>query len=144
MKILIHDYAGHPFQVQLSRELAHRGHEVLHTYAGGLQTPRGELQKRPSDRSNFDSQEIPMDPDYAKFKYSFLKRRAMEVKYGQKAKALIEDWKPEVVISSNTPTEAQTGVMLGTRTAKAKFVYWCQDFYSVAGDKFFRKKIPFF
>ncbi len=28
MKILVHDYAGHPFQVQLSRALAQRGHQV--------------------------------------------------------------------------------------------------------------------
>ena len=32
MKIIVHDYAGHPFQVQLSRRLASRGHEVLHLY----------------------------------------------------------------------------------------------------------------
>jgi len=30
MRLLIHDYAGHPFQVQLSRELARRGHSVTH------------------------------------------------------------------------------------------------------------------
>ena len=46
MRILVHDYAGHPFQVQLSRELARRGHEVRHAYASALQTPRGELVKR--------------------------------------------------------------------------------------------------
>jgi len=30
MRIGIHDFSGHPFQVQLSRELASRGHEVVH------------------------------------------------------------------------------------------------------------------
>lgn len=144
MKILVHDYAGHPFQVQLSRELAHRGHDVLHAYAGGLQTPRGDLKKRVSDRSNFEVREVPMSPDYAQFKYSFLKRRSMEVDYGQQMRKLIEEWKPEVVVSSNTPTESQTGVILGTRAVKGKFVYWCQDFYSVAVDKLLRKKIPVF
>ena len=28
MNILLHDFAGHPFQAQLSRELARRGHRV--------------------------------------------------------------------------------------------------------------------
>lgn len=42
MRLLVHDYSGHPHQVQLSRELAKRGHEVLHLYAGFLQTPRGD------------------------------------------------------------------------------------------------------
>jgi len=42
MRLLIHDYAGHPFQVQLSRELARRNHEVLHLYAGYNVTPHGK------------------------------------------------------------------------------------------------------
>lgn len=142
MKILVHDYAGHPFQVQLSRELASRGHTVRHAYAGGLQTPRGELQKRDSDSDNFDSYEVPMSPDYAQFKYSFTKRRAMEIEYGKSAAAMIRDWKPELVISANTPTESQTGVLAGSQAVGAKFIYWCQDFYSIAVDKLVRKKIP--
>ena len=144
MKILVHDYAGHPFQVQLSRELASRGHTVRHAYAGGLQTPRGELQKRESDPDCFDSFEVPMSEDYAKFKYSFIKRRAMEIEYGRAAAKMIRDWKPELVISANTPSESQTGVLAGSREVGAKFVYWCQDFYSIAVDKLVRKKIPVF
>lgn len=142
MKILVHDYAGHPFQVQLSRELARRGHTVRHAYAGGLQTPRGELQKREDDPEQFDSFEVAMNPDYAKFKYSFTKRRAMEIEYGKSAATMIRDWKPELVISANSPTESQTGVLAGSEDVGAKFVYWCQDFYSIAVDKLVRKKIP--
>ena len=40
MRIVVHDYAGHPNQVYLSRELARRGHQVLHLYAGSFETPR--------------------------------------------------------------------------------------------------------
>jgi glycosyltransferase involved in cell wall biosynthesis len=144
MKILVHDYAGHPFQVQLSRELANRGHTVRHAYAGGLQTPRGELQKREYDPEHFDSFEVPMSPNYAKFKYSFTKRRAMEIEYGKSAARMIREWKPELVISANTPTESQTGVLAGSQEVGAKFIYWCQDFYSIAVDKLVRKKIPVF
>ena len=43
MRISIVDYAGHPFQVQLSRKLAERGHDVLHLYFGQAITPRGML-----------------------------------------------------------------------------------------------------
>ena len=45
MRILVHDYAGHPFQVQLSRELARRGHDVLHLYCSSTHTPRGDLAR---------------------------------------------------------------------------------------------------
>ena len=43
LRILVSDYSGHPFQVQLSRELARRGHEVIHSYSAGFQTPKGNL-----------------------------------------------------------------------------------------------------
>lgn len=142
MKILVHDYAGHPFQVQLSRELARRGHEVRHAYAGALQTPRGELQRRDDDPQGFDSVEVAMDPDYARHKYSFRRRRGMEVGYGKTAGEMIMDWKPEVVLSSNTPTESQAGILAASQAVGARFLFWCQDFYSIAVDKLVRKKIP--
>jgi hypothetical protein len=30
LRVVVHDYVGHPFQVHLSRELARRGMDVLH------------------------------------------------------------------------------------------------------------------
>ncbi len=45
MRILVHDYSGHPFQAQLSRELARRGHDVVHStctaYVSGKATSPG-------------------------------------------------------------------------------------------------------
>src|SRR5690606_41352472 len=32
LRILLHDYCGHPFQFQLAVELASRGHDVVHAY----------------------------------------------------------------------------------------------------------------
>jgi colanic acid biosynthesis glycosyl transferase WcaI len=53
MRILIHDYAGHAFPVQLSRELARNGHQVTHAYAAGLLTPRGALDRRVGDQGGY-------------------------------------------------------------------------------------------
>lgn len=142
MRLLIHDYAGHPFQIQLSRELARRGHTVLHAFAGELQTPRGELTRRADDPAGFSVQEVAMDPDYAKHKYSFRRRRSMEIAYGRRLAALIADWKPEAVLSSNTPTETQQPALEAAKQTGAKFLMWHQDFYSIAVDKLVRKKIP--
>lgn len=142
MRLLVHDYAGHPFQIQLSRELAKMGHEVLHAFAGSLQTPRGDLVKGPGDAPSFSVTEVAMDADYTKYKYNFLRRRNMEVAYGKEVAKLIKAWKPEGVISSNTPTEAQEPILRATREMNARFVYWLQDFYSLAVDKLVRKKIP--
>ena len=54
MKVLINDHTGHPFQVQLSRSLASRGHKVLHTFTAALQTPRGALQRRECNPDTFE------------------------------------------------------------------------------------------
>lgn len=141
-RILVHDYAGHPFQVQLSRALADRGHHVIHAFAGGLQTPRGELVRRDDDAENFDIREVAMNRDYAKHKYSFLKRRRMEIDYGREAAELITKWQPDVVLSANTPTEAQSSIVAASKAAGSRFVYWVQDFYSIAVDKIVRQKLP--
>jgi len=63
MRILINDHAGHPFQVQLSRSLASRGHQVLHTFTAGLQTPRGALQRREDDPDTFAIEPIALSND---------------------------------------------------------------------------------
>ena len=135
MKILVHDYAGHPFQVQLSRQLAREGYRVRHAYAGALQTPRGELARRDDDPEGFDVCELPMDPDYASHKYSFRRRRSMEIKYGRRAAKLIAEWQPDLVLSSNTPTETQKAILDASKSHAERFVFWCQDFYSIAVDK---------
>ena len=49
MRILIHDYSGRPPQIEISRELSRRGHDVLYLYAKGNRTPRGALERRSSD-----------------------------------------------------------------------------------------------
>ena len=40
LRLVIHDYSGHPGQVHLSRELARRGHHVEHQYCASYTTGR--------------------------------------------------------------------------------------------------------
>ena len=142
MRIFVHDYAGHPFAVELSRRLAAGGHHVLHGYAGALQTPRGDLARRVDDPVTFESLQVEMNPEYVQFKYSFRRRRSMEIEYGKRCAELIREWRPNVVLSANTPTEAQEHILIATKSLGARFVLWVQDFYSIAVDKLVRKKIP--
>lgn len=142
MRLFIHDYAGHPFAVELSRFLAFQGHEVLHAYAGSLQTPRGDLSNHPDDPPGFSSRQMDMHPEYAQFKYSFRHRRRMEIAYGKTCAKVILEWRPDTVLSANTPTESQEAIMAACRAIKTRFVFWAQDFYSIAVDKLVRKKIP--
>jgi colanic acid biosynthesis glycosyl transferase WcaI len=142
MKILIHDYAGHPFQVQLSRELARRGHLVIHAFAGGLITPRGALVRRSCDPEGFRIQEVPMSPDYARNKYSFIQRRGFEVDYGRTLLRLVLRERPDVVLSGNTPTEPQWRLVRDAGNSGIPVISWVQDFYGIAVDKLARKYLP--
>lgn len=142
MRIIVHDYAGHAFPVQLSRELSRRGHEVAHLYAGGLVTPRGDLSRQAGDPQGLSFLEVPMSPDYARNKYSFIKRRGYEVRYGRELASIIARERPDVVISGNTPTEPQVQMIRAAGRVGVATVSWVQDFYSIAVDKLARRKIP--
>jgi colanic acid biosynthesis glycosyl transferase WcaI len=142
MRIVVHDYAGHAFPTSLSRALAARGHEVVHAFASSLQTPRGELVSRPDDPIGLSFREIPMDPEYPRYKYSFRRRRNMEVRYGREVARFIAEWKPDAVLSGNTPTETQEPISRAATAGNGRFYYWVQDFYSLAVDKLLRRRIP--
>jgi colanic acid biosynthesis glycosyl transferase WcaI len=142
MKIIVHDYAGHAFPISLSRELAARGHQVVHAFASSLQTPRGSLTMKLGDPATLEFREIPMDPDYVRHKYSFRRRRKMEITYGKEVAKFIRSWKPDAVLSGNTPTETQEPITRAAIASGGRFYYWVQDFYSLAVDQILRRKIP--
>ncbi len=142
MRIVVHDYAGHAFPISLSRALAGLGHEVVHAYASSLQTPRGDLARKSGDSPTLAFREIQMDPDYPKYKYSFRRRRSMEVRYGKEVAKFITAWKPDAVLSGNTPTETQEPITRAAIAHGGRFYYWVQDFYSLAVDQILRRKIP--
>ena len=132
MRVLVHDYAGHPFEVQLSRELARRGHGVTHAFAGGLLTPRGLLQGKHPDPDTLKICEIPMHPDYRRSKYNFIKRRHYEKSYGQLLGAKLSSARPDLVISANTPSEPQWAFVRTAQRLGIPIISWVQDIYSEA------------
>ena len=72
LRIALHDYAGHPFQVQLSRELARRGHDVLHLHAAGYVTGKGAVRAVPGDPPTFAVEAVGTSRPFEK--YSKLRR----------------------------------------------------------------------
>jgi colanic acid biosynthesis glycosyl transferase WcaI len=142
MQILIHDYAGHPFPVELSRALAQRGHVVCHAFASQLLTPRGELLRKDTDSTGLSFKAVSMSPDYRKNKYSFIKRLGYERAYGKELVQLIDEIKPDVIISGQTPSDPQWAFTRAAHVRAIPMVTWVQDFYSLAVDKLARKKLP--
>ena len=139
MKILIHDFAGHPFQTSLSRELAQRGHDVIHAFFAGDQGPKGDLSTRASDGENLRFKALNIRDSYDKA--SLIRRRLADVAYGKIVAKLIEREKPDLVLSGNTPTEVQSYVVRACKRKSTAFVYWVQDFYSVAASSLLKRRL---
>ncbi|MFW5697768.1 MAG: glycosyltransferase WbuB, partial [Fimbriimonadaceae bacterium] len=130
MRILVHDYAGHPFPIELSRALAHRGHEVLHFYSASNNNPQGSLARKEGDAAGYLPTPITLKEPIQKG--ALLKRRRQEVEHGRKVIKKLEEFRPEVVLSGNTPLDPQRLIQVASRRAGAKFVYWVQDLVGVA------------
>ncbi len=140
MRILVHDYVGHPFQPQLSRELATRGHEVLHVYCGSFSTPRGTLRKLTDDAPGFDVEAIDLGAEIPK--NGFVRRFRMESEYGRRLVEVCRRFRPEVVLSGNTPSIPQWRVVRHCKRQDIRYVYWVQDIYGIAAYRLLKRRIP--
>jgi colanic acid biosynthesis glycosyl transferase WcaI len=140
MRILIHDYAGHPFSADLSRSLAARGHQVTHAWFAGDIGPKGRLQRGPTDPEGLVF--APLGAAIAYSKTNFLRRRRGDIAYGKALAQLIHQTRPDLVLSGNTPTEAQEALRAACNRDGARFIYWCQDFYSLAVSRILARKLP--
>jgi colanic acid biosynthesis glycosyl transferase WcaI len=141
MHVLTHDFAGHPFQAELSRALAARGHRVTHAYCASLETtPRATLARLPGDPERLAFEGIGLGEPLAK--YSYAKRWRQERRYGRLVAALAERLRPDVVVSANTPLDAQATLQATCRGLGVPFVFWLQDVIGVATDRLLRQKLP--
>lgn len=130
MRIVIADYSGHPFQAQLSRELAGRGHAVLHLHFSEFQTPKGRLTVGPGDPATLSIEPISLGSSFAK--HTLVRRRRQEIKIGQSFAARIALFGPDVVVGSNLPLDSLHVVARRCRSMHIPFVFWQQDIYSFA------------
>jgi glycosyltransferase involved in cell wall biosynthesis len=126
-RILVHDFSGHPFQVQLARELARRGHRTTHLFCPSFQTPKGNVG---DDDGAFDSQPIALFRPFAK--YSGTKRLFQEVEYGVRAGFAMARRRPDVVLTANTPLIAAVILQVILLARRIPVAFWQQDVYSVA------------
>ncbi|MFI5107222.1 MAG: glycosyltransferase family 4 protein [Terriglobales bacterium] len=142
MRILVNDFSGHPFQIQLSRELARAGHTVLHTYFSANNTPKGSTSVLEHDPPNFAIEGLKIAGEFKK--HSVMSRVFGDLAYGNVASARVRQFRPDVVLSSNMPLDAQRLLLRAVRDVNARLVFWLQDLLSV-GIEFAlrRKRVPF-
>jgi len=140
MNLIIHDYAGHGFIAELSRELASRGHQVTQIYGAHNPTPKGYVERLQDDPEGLNFQGITLAKPFQK--YSFFKRWQQEREYGRKLAQAVIEIQPEVVISAQTPLDAERILDQACRSAGIPRIHWLQDIIGVATQKILRKKIP--
>jgi colanic acid biosynthesis glycosyl transferase WcaI len=140
VRIVLHDYSGHPFQVQLGRNLAARGHEVLHLHCASYTTGKGAVSPRDDDPDTFSVEAVALDEPIAK--YSARKRPFQEREYGRRLSRRVAAFAPDAVISSNNPLLSQHAFQRECRRLHIPFVFWQQDIYSFPMKQAIEERLP--
>lgn len=138
MRIVICDYAGHPFQAELSRCLAARGHAVLHLHFTAFQTPKGQLTILPHDPPRLAIEGVGISRHFDK--RHFFRRRFLEAEFGSRAAARAIAFRPDMAVGCNMPLDAQRKFRAACAAHGIPFVFWLQDIYSSAIHHYLGKK----
>jgi glycosyltransferase involved in cell wall biosynthesis len=138
MRILVHDYSGHPFQVELSRELSRRGHDVTHSYADGYPSGKGHLAALPGESLRFEPIGVGVQVD----KERFLRRLLLELRWGLELAGQVRRTRAEVALLSNVQIPSLVVFALAMVVMRKRWVLWHQDVYAVAVRSFAGAKLP--
>lgn len=139
MRLVVADYSGHAFPVELSRELARRGYEVLHLHFAEFQSPKGNLGIQPEDSPNFAVEAISLGKPFAK--HDLMRRRGQEVEIGRRFAARIAAFEAQAVIACNMPLDTISQLQHEAARNRRYFIFWQQDIYSVAIERILSRKM---
>ncbi|UMG91140.1 glycosyltransferase family 4 protein [Nocardioides sp. TF02-7] len=142
MRILVHDYSGHPFQVELSAALADRGHDVTHSWCEAHVSGKGNLGGH--EQVRFD----PIGCGEVIEKLSFRRRLLQELRYGVQLARQVRRRRPDAVLMGNVPVPMMVVVTAYLLLTRVPWVSWQQDVQGVAmksfaGDKLSRGFVVF-
>ncbi|WP_203336323.1 glycosyltransferase family 4 protein [Nocardioides limicola] len=137
MRILVHDYSGHPFQAELSRELSGRGHEVTHSWCAAHVSGRGRLAAEPGESIRFDPIGVGEKID----KLSFGRRLVQELRFGGQLIRQVRRLRPDVVLAGNVPIPMLVVVTAWLWVTRVRWVLWHQDVQGIAVRSFAGEKL---
>ncbi|MCU1659162.1 MAG: glycosyltransferase WbuB [Pseudonocardiales bacterium] len=140
MRVNLHDFSGHPFQAQLARNLAARGHDVLHGYSSQYITGHGRLEVGAQDPATLRMEGLTAGAPMVK--YSPIGRSRFELAYADAWRQQLEAEAFDVVVACNVPLFALARMRRYFTRRKLPWVLWHQDVYSlgVAGEA--ERKLP--
>jgi colanic acid biosynthesis glycosyl transferase WcaI len=140
MRLNVHDYSGHPFQVQLSRHLAARGHTVLHEYSTQYVTGHGKLEVGSDDPSTLRIEGVAADA--AINKYDAVARMRFELSYAKAWQERLDREEFDVVVACNVPLFALASMRRYFGRRQQPWVFWHQDLYSFGVSAEIDRKLP--
>ncbi len=128
MRLLVHDFSGHPFQAELARSLAARGHKVLHVQCTSYASGKGSFHNNPAGNPQY----LPISLDRPFEKYRLKRRIADELRYARRFTRVATEFNPDLVISCNDPLTAKLYFGVWAAIRRQRWVFWLQDLYSIA------------
>jgi len=138
MRIILHEMGTYAQNQQLAKTLAGLGHDVAYAYCPSCQTPSGSSTCF-SHGDGVTVVRVELDAEYTK--RNLLKRFLQERAYGAKAAAMMARFRPDLIISGNTPIEVQAIIQKMCRRSSTPFLLWMHDVYSI-GIEFVLSKAP--
>ncbi len=128
LRVLVHDFAGHPFQIDLSRALARRGHTVQHVYCESYTSGKGRFDA--DGEPNLSVVAVTAGEYFAR--YSPVRRVSQEAMYGRRFAKAAAEFEPDVIVACNVPLVAKSVTAAWCRREGVPWVFWLQDLHSVA------------
>jgi colanic acid biosynthesis glycosyl transferase WcaI len=92
-------------------------------YSESVQTPKGTFHKKKDDSNDYNAIGISQEKPFPK--YSPIKRWFAEKKYRKNLLKIVADFKPDIVISGNTPLDIQLSIL---PTVKKKISVYLSGF----------------
>ncbi|MFC7504745.1 glycosyltransferase family 4 protein [Nocardioides sp. CPCC 206347] len=138
MRILVHDHSGHPFQAELSRELARRGHDVTHSYVEGYVSGKGKLEAAPGETITFEGIGGAKLIDNQRM----AQRLVREVRRGFELVRHVRRVNPDITMMSNVQIPTLVIFAFAMAVLRKPWVLWHQDVYAIAVKSFSGSKLP--
>ncbi|WP_128433120.1 glycosyltransferase family 4 protein [Streptomyces cyaneus] len=128
MRILVHDYSGHPFQAQLSRELARRGHDVVHSTCPAYVSGKGNLAENAVAGLRF----VTIGDGIVLDKGAYVRRLFQETRLGLELARQVRREKPDVAMLGNLPIPTLVVAAAALKMLRIPWVLWHQDITAIA------------
>lgn len=140
MRLHVHDFSGHPFQVELSRALARLGDEIQHSYCSQYVSGKGTMSRCADDPESLSITAVRGSVRFEK--YHPMKRAVFEVVFARDLWTVLKAGRPDAVVLCNAPLMTTYLLALMFRRRRILWIYWHQDIYSMGMRDELARKFP--